>query len=221
MPSTQGHRIKAPLLLLILLWGSVELVRAQGISPYFGLGSAHDSAGTSGNQGCPKGQLFDGLICEKAPTMGGLFGTVGVDYLFKPHIGINAEYSAKFSPPNYLPGDSLNMRPIFYDVNFVWKPLGTRVAPFLEGGLGGAKISLFFTPAPSLTGIKTTSGFSAGSDTSHFQLHGAFGLRVYVRGHLFVRPELHLRYATHLTDEFGRNLVVQYTISAGYTFGQR
>lgn len=200
----------------------VEFARAQGISPYFGLGSARDSAGTSANEGCPTGQLFDGLICEAAPTMGGLFGTFGVDVMFKPHLGVNGEFSTRFSQAPYLPDDSLNMRPMFYDVNAVWKPVaGKRFAPVFEGGFGAAKIVLHFTSASSLTGINTTSGFSAGSDTSHFQLHGAVGARFYIRGHLFVKPELHLRYATHLTDEFGRNLVVQYTISGGYTFGQR
>lgn len=214
-------KIQTILLLAVLLLGSAEFVRAQGISPYFGLGSARDSAGTSAAQGCPTGQLFDGLICENAPTMGGLFGTIGVDYLFRPHMGVNAEYSAKVSSATYLPGDNLNMRPMFYDLNFLWKPFGTRVSPMLEGGFGGAKISLHFTPGSSVTGVNTTSGFPAGSDTNHFQLHGAFGLRFYIRGHLFAKPELHLRYAPHLTDEFGRNLVVQYTISAGYSFGQR
>ncbi len=213
-------KIPKTVLLAFLLLGSVDLVRAQ-ISPYFGLGSARDSAGTSALQGCPQGQLFDGLVCENAPTMGGLFGTIGVDFLFRRHMGVNAEYSSRFSQATYLPGDSLNMRPMFYDLNFLWKPFGTRISPVLEGGVGAAKISLRFTQPSSATGITSTSGFSAGSDTSHFQLHGAFGLRIYVRGHIFAKPELHLRYARHLTDEFGRNLVIQYTFSVGYTFGAR
>jgi hypothetical protein len=52
-------------------------------------------------------------------------------------------------------------------------------------------------------------------------LHGAIGLKLYIRGNLFVKPQFDLHYATHLTDQFGRNLVVQYTGSVGYTFGGR
>ncbi|PYU26592.1 MAG: hypothetical protein DMG32_09720 [Acidobacteria bacterium] len=55
-------------LLSILLLGSVDF-RAQSVSAYFGAGTARDRVGTSTAQGCPAGQLFDGLVCEAGPTM--------------------------------------------------------------------------------------------------------------------------------------------------------
>ena len=214
--------LRTILLLSMLLLGNVNFVRAQRVSPYFGLGSVKDSAGTSSAQGCPAGQLFDGVICEAAPTMGGLFGVAGVDFMFKPHLGINGEYAFRFRRAPFLPGDSLDMRPTFYDLNAVWQPVsGKRAAPFLEGGVGVARVALYSTQTTSITGITSTSGFPAGSDRNHFQLHGAIGLKLYIRGNLFVKPQFDLHYATHLTDQFGRNLVVQYTGSVGYTFGGR
>lgn len=217
--------IRIGLLLLLVLLGSATFASAQtfGVSPYFGLGSARDSAGTSAAEGCPAGQLFDGVICEAAPTMGGLFAGLGVNVMFRKHLGIDGEYALHVRRVPYLPDDSLDMRPMFYDLNALWEPFSGkgRFIPFLEGGFGGAKVKLYFTQPTSLTGINSLSGFSAGSDTSHFQLHGAIGMKVYLHGNLFVKPQFDIHYATHLTDEFGRNTVLQYMVYVGYTFGQR
>jgi len=205
--------------LSILLLGSVDFVRAQSFSPYFGLGTAKDSVGTSTLQGCPAGQLFDGLVCEAGPTMGGLFG-VGGDFMFRKHLGINGEYAFRFKRAPFLPGDSLNMRPVFYDLNAVWQPVsGRRILPVLEGGVGAAKVALYMSQTTSVTGVTNTSSFTAGSDRNHFQLHFAAGLKVYIRGNLFIKPQFDLHYARHLTDQFGRNVVPQFSGSVGYTFG--
>jgi hypothetical protein len=100
----------------------------------------------------------------------------------------------------------------------LWQPFGKRVAPVLEGGFGEAKIKLYSTGTP-ITGVTDRSTFPAGSDTNHFQLHGAIGLKVYLRGNLFAKPEFDLRYVTKLTDQFGRNLVIGYMVQVGYSFG--
>jgi hypothetical protein len=213
--------LRRVLLLSILLWGSADLARAQGlrISPYFGFGGEKDRVGTTSNSTitCPTGQLFDGLICENGPAMGGLFGEAGVDVMFRPKLGVSAEYAWRFSRAAFLPADSLDFRPSFYDVNALWQPFGKRVAPVLEGGLGEAKIRLYSTGTP-ITGVTNRSSFSAGSDTNHFQLHGAIGLKFYLRGNVFVKPELDLHYVTKFTDQFGRNLVIGYMIQVGYSF---
>lgn len=218
-------RLRVALPACIFLFVAATLARAQGlgVSPYFGLGSARDSVGTSAPAGCPTGEIFDGVICETGPTMGGLFGGFGVTVMFRKHLGIDGEYALKFRRADYLPDDSLVVRPMFYDLNAVWEPFSSkgRFIPFLEGGFGGAKMKLYFSQSTSLTGVTSLSGFSAGSDTNHFQLHGAIGMKVYIHGNLFVKPQFDIHYATHLTDEYGRNAVLQYMINVGYTFGQR
>jgi hypothetical protein len=154
--------------------------------------------------------------------MGGLFGVAGLDFMFRPHLGVNGEYAFRLHRAPFLPGASLNMRPAFYDLNALWQPFsGKRFVPFLEGGVGAAKVALYTTGTAPITGVTNTSSFPAGSDRSHFQLHFAFGLKLYLRGNLFLKPQFDLHYARHLTDQFGRNLVPQYSGSVGYTFGKR
>jgi len=211
-------------LLCALVLVSAAGAQAQRVSAYFGLGSAKDRAGTTSNgtNTCPTGQLFDGLICEPGPTIGGLFGTFGVDVRFKRHLGINAEYAFHFKEVPFLPLDSLNMRPAFYDVNVMWmRVAGNRIAPLLEGGAGGARLGLRSTSTTPITGITNLSSFPAGSRPNHAQLHFGAGLKFYVKGNIFVKPQFDLHYVFNFTDQFGRNLVPQYSGSVGYTFGGR
>src|SRR5438105_12482633 len=101
--------IRIILLLALMLSGSMIFAHAQNVSPYFGLGNARDSVGTTNTStiACPTGQLFDGLICEPGPKMGGLFGMFGVDFMFKPHLGVNAEYVFHLKRSPFLADDSL------------------------------------------------------------------------------------------------------------------
>ena len=221
------------LLLSTLLLGSVSSVRAQGVSAYFGLGSATNSAGTTVNGidsvtgasvTCPKGNVFDDItgFCEPGPTIGGVFGVFGVDFMLKPHLGFNGEYAFRFAQAPYLPAAGLNFRPAFYDFNVVYQPLsGKRIVPLVEGGIGGARIALYQTQTVSITGITNTFTIPAGLNANHFQVHGAVGVKLYVKGNIFIKPQFDIHYVTHLTDQFGRDWVPQYTVAVGYTFGER
>ena len=214
------------LLPMLLLLGSVTYVHAQGFSPYFGLGSAHDGAGTSINPNtgtpCAKGQLFDDFnnACENGPTLGGVFGVFGADFMLRPKFGINGEYAFRFAQGDYLPLAGLKYRPGFYDFNAVYQPLSSkRVVPVVEGGVGGARVALYFTQSASVTGINSTvTQFFASAN--HFQVHGAFGVKLYVTSNMFIKPQFDIHYVTHLTDQFNSNWVPQYTVAVGYTFGE-
>jgi hypothetical protein len=209
----------APLVAVILLASAGPAHAQRLISPFFGLGSERDRVGTDALSGCTTGQLFDAFTaaCEPGPSMGGLFGSVGVDYMIKPKIGINGEYTFHFRQNPYLPNEGLKMRPSFYDVNGFWQPFGGRFAPFLEGGFGGAKLALRFTSSDCVTG--SCGNFTPPSSSNYYQLHFAAGAKVYIHGPIFVKPEFDLRYVFNLR-QFGRNTVVGYMISGGYTFGK-
>jgi len=221
------------LLLSTLVLGSVSSVHAQGVSAYFGLGSATDSAGTTVNGidsvtgasvTCSKGNVFDDItgFCEPGPTIGGVFGVFGVDFMLKQHLGFNGEYAFRFAQAPYLPAAGLNYRPGFYDFNVVYQPLsGKRIVPLVEGGIGGARIALYQTQTVSITGITNTFTIPAGLNANHFQVHGAVGVKLYVKGNIFIKPQFDIHYVTHLTDQFGRDWVPQYTVAVGYTFGER
>lgn len=208
------------LLLSTLLLGSLNVVRAQGVSPYLGLGTGTASAGTS--TGCPPSQLFDNFTgaCEPAPTIGGVFGIFGADFMFFSHLGVNGEYAFRFAQAPYLPDAGLKFRPAFYDFNVVWKPFSLgRIVPVVEGGFGGARVALYATQTTSITGITSTNTVGAGT-ANHFQEHFAVGVKLYVTSAIFVKPQFDFHYVPHLTDQFGRNWVPQYTVSVGYTFGE-
>lgn len=219
-----------PFIFLFLLI-SAKQASAQGGSVYFGAGTAWDTKGTGTNLNtntpCPSGQLFDDFNseCEGGPIIGGAFGLFGADFMIKPHLGVNGEYAFRFAQAGYLPLAGLNMRPSFYDFNAVWEPGPTgseaRVVPVLEGGIGGSRVALYVTQQCTITGINCTSSTPAGVNANHFQVHGAAGVKLYVSGGIFIKPQFDFHYVTNLTQQFGRNWVPQVTVSLGYTFGGR
>ena len=212
-----------PLLVLLLLAG-VNHASAQGVSAYFGLGSATDSPVTS--PGCSAQQISDPFnssgppaSCVAAQGMGGVFGVFGADFMIKPHLGINGEYAFRFAQANYLPVEGLNVRPNFYDFNAVYQPTSgdKRIVPVLEGGIGGAKLSFYVSQQAG--SIFNQSQFLVSSN--HFQVHGAVGVKFYVKSDIFIKPQFDFHWVPNLTDQYGRNTVPEYTISIGYTFGRK
>jgi hypothetical protein len=209
-----------PLLAALLLAG-VKQANAQGVSAYFGLGSAFDSAATS--PGCASGQIGDPLSaatpppCVPVSDMGGVFGVFGADFMITPHLGFNGEYSFRFAQSNYIPSDQINIRPAFYDFNAVYQPGSgdKRIVPVLEGGIGGAKLSFYGVQS----GVFSSSQLLGSSN--HFQVHGAVGVKLYFKSDIFIKPQFDIRYVPHLTDQYGRNYVPEFTISIGYTFGRQ
>ena len=133
-------------------------------------------------------------------------------------IGINGEYTFHVRPSPYLPNEGLKMRPSFYDINGFWQPFGKRVAPFLEGGFGGARLALLFNPNSCLTG-SPCGNFTPPASLNYYQLHFAAGAKIYIHGAIFVKPEFDLHYVFNF-QQFGRNAVIGYMISGGYTFGR-
>lgn len=154
--------------------------------------------------------------------MGGTFGVFGADFMINPHLGVNGEYAFRFAQANYLPTAGVNARPAFYDFNAIYEPISVskRVVPVLEGGIGGAKLSLYFTQQSCVTtGICTNqSGFLFSNN--HFQVHGAFGLKIYVTSNVFIKPQFDAHWVHNLTQDYGRDFVPRYTISIGYTLGE-
>ena len=216
-----------PILVLFLLAG-VKHVNAQGVSAYFGLGSATDgaatSAATSTTPACPAKQVYDQitLACEPGPTIGGVFGVLGADFMITPHLGFNGEYSFRFAQAAYLPAAGLNARPAFYDFNAIYEPPTgqDRIVPVLEGGIGGSKVSLYFNQASCVTQQFCSNSSQVVATSNHFQLHGAVGVKLYVRSDMFIKPQIDLHWVNNLNQQYSSNFVPQYTISIGYTFGR-
>jgi hypothetical protein len=214
--------IRTTALLIFFILAGVHTASAQGVSAYFGLGTATNSATTS--PGCAPKQIFDDVTgnCEPGPTMGGVFGVLGADFMIKPHFGINGEYSFRFGQADYLPAASLKVRPAFYDFNAVFQPYTgeKRIVPVIEGGIGGAKLSLYFNQQGCVTQICQSSS-QVVATSNHFLVHGAVGVKIYVSNGVFIKPQFDARWVHNLDQQYGRNFVPEYTVAIGYTFGRQ
>lgn len=211
-------RVIPSLFAFFLFLAGVRPANAQQVSVYFGVGSATDGAATSA--GCASHQILDpiAVTCVSAPVMDGTFGVFGGEFMMNPHLGVNAEYSFRFTQAPFLPTEALNVRPGFYDFNAVYQPgsSDSRIVPVLEGGIGGAKLS--FYSSESLGVLPTQSQYLFSSN--HFQVHGAVGVKLYVKAGMFIKPQVDFHYVPNLNQQYGSDFVPQYTVSIGYTFGR-
>lgn len=176
---------------------------------YFGLGTA-----TDGNIN----QSFDILGTGTAlPTsgLGGVFGTLGGGVMLKPAFGVGAEVSFRFAQGDY---SGIGYRPIFYDFNAISNPtLGSkRITPEFQAGFGGT--SLRFYGGPQNCNYYSCSNFIGSSN--HFQLHAGVGLRVYVKEHIFVRPQFDYHWVHALSQYFKSDSVMAYSVAIGFSSSQ-
>jgi hypothetical protein len=201
------------MLLLLLLSGSTQFAHAQNASVYFGLGSAHDSSSGQQINTFGTGTVFN------TPSLGGLFVRLGGDVMIRPTLGFGAAFSFRGSQGEYA---GLNYRPLFYDFNAIYQPLGhtaSKIAPELQAGLGGVDTKFFYSQSfcDQFGGCSTSNTYLESSH--HFQLHFGGGVRLYVKGGLFVRPQVDVHWVNNFF-QFGSNWVPEYSASVGYTFGR-
>jgi hypothetical protein len=202
--------IRAALPLFVLSFLYPTLANAQGrVDVYLGMGSAHD--GTTG-------QYVDLLGTGNyslTNSMSGVFGTFGGGFMLKSSLGVGAEMSLRFAQGDYA---GLGYRPVFYDFNGIWTPsFGTkRVMPEVQVGFGG--VNLRFYGGAQTCDYYTGSCSNFAGSSNHFQLHAGFGLRLYVKQHVFVRPQFDYRWVHGLSDEFKSDSVTAYTLAVGYSF---
>lgn len=196
--------------ILFLLAGSVAIAKAQGASVYFGLGTAVDSS-----TGEPLDTFGDGTLFN-TPRMGGLFETVGGDFMFRPHLGAGFETSFR-SQSNYA---GINYRPLFYDFNVVYQPISSgMIVPEFQAGAGGANLRFYENQSfcDSFRGCSNQNYYVESSN--HVQLHLSGGLRLYVKGGIFIRPQVDVHWVNNFF-QFGSNWVPEYSAAIGYTFGR-
>ena len=199
---------------LALALGMASLAHAQaGVDVFFGAGTAMDSS---------SGALIDTFgtgYPYTTPRLGGTFGRVGADVMFTPLIGVGGEADWRFSQGSYA---GLNYRPLFYDFNAIFTPLGRkskRVVPELQVGIGGMKLSYYENASycDAFAGCSSTNYLV--ESASHFQTHLEAGIRFYLTQHLFLRPQVDAHYVDNLF-QFGSNWVPEYGASLGWSFGE-
>jgi hypothetical protein len=196
-----GFAITASLLLML-----ATAAYGQQMDFAFGLGSINAPAYSTS----PSSSTF-----PPVSLTGGAYPSISGDFLLHKNYGVMGEISWKGSQgiyDGYQP-----YRPIFWDINGVFVPrLTKRASAELSAGIGAESIR-FYTNTYTCGYI---SGCTNYSTNTHFLGQFGAGLKLYARGGLFVRPEVHL-YLINNNVEFTSSKAFRYGASIGYTFGER
>ena len=171
----------------------------QQFDAAFGVGTLTAPSGTVANAGTT-------IISER----GGAYPAFSADVLVKHNLGFGGELAWRASRNLY--GGALPYRPLFYDFNGIYAPkLGKHLQAELMGGIGWESLRFY---QPFTTCSFTCTDFIS---SNHFMGHIGAGIRYYVWGHLFIRPEAHL-YLIHNNVEFPSSQAARFGMSIGYTF---
>jgi hypothetical protein len=197
--------VRTLFILPLLLIGTSRSVDAQrSVSVYAGVGAAWDSSSRQTVDIFGNGVLFD------TPSLHGTFVRMGADVMLQPKFGVGGNVSFLGSKGDYA---GLRYRPIFYDFNALYHPLGSsgRIVPELQGGLGGVYVS--FCDSQQFCDAFTSAN-------QHFQAHIGAGVSFYVKRGIFVRPQADVHWVNNF-GEFGSAWVPEIAVSFGYTFGKK
>lgn len=193
------------------LFVAAQLSFAQSANVYFGVGTATDSSSNTQIDTFGTGNPFT------TPKLNGAFLDLGTTVLFTKHVGVGADVNWRASHGNYA---GLLYKPVFYNFDGVWEPVSTkRFEPEIHAGLGGMHIGYSFnqTQCDQFAGCST---FSQSVETSsHFQVHAAAALRIYLNDHVFVRPAVDVHYVNNFF-QFGSDWVPEYSVGLGYSFAR-
>ncbi len=176
-------------------------LHAQQFDAAFGVGTilAPSASSASGNH-------------NPVTLSGGAYPVFSADILLKNQFGVSGELAWRASRNLY--GGFGPERPLFYDFNGIYAPkLGNHATAELQAGLGWESIRFY-------QGFTSCGTFSCTDfvSSNHFMGHFGGGIRYYIHGHIFVRPEAHL-YLIKNNQEFSSPVATRVGVSIGYTFG--
>jgi hypothetical protein len=187
---------------LVFLWAAAAYGQQADFA--FGFSTIHSAPASS----------TSALPFPPVSLTGGLYPSISGDFLIKKNVGVGGEISWRGGQGNY--DFSQPYRPIFWDIDGIFMPkLGPHAAAELSAGIG-AESTRFYTNFINCNPISCTNY----ATSTHFMGQFGAGLKLYARGGLFVRPEVHL-YLVNNNVEYTSPFVVRYGASIGYTFGGR
>lgn len=206
--------LKATLPLIFAVSLTASFAYAQtGLDVFAGAGTMTDSS---------SGKHIDTFLTGNpftTPTLGGVFGKTGADFMVTPHFGIGGEADFRLGQGAY---SGLTYRPTFYDFNLIWAPTGhnfKRIVPEIQAGIGGVNLKFYYPTSycDLFAGCSTSNNFLESSN--HFQTHLSAGIRFYATPHFFIRPQIDAHYVNNFF-QFGSNWVPEYGASIGWSFGE-
>jgi hypothetical protein len=145
---------------------------------------------------------------------GGVYPTFSGDFLFHKNFGVGAEVSWRATRTDFAGIVSAPYRPLFYDVNAVYAPRFSRISPELLAGIGAESLRFY----QNFINCSAFGGCTNYTSSNHLMGVLGGGVRLYVWGHMFVRPEVRA-YLIRNNVEFNSNHAIRYGASIGYTFG--
>lgn len=178
---------------------------------YFGMGTARDESSLA---------YYDLLgtgIYSLSPPLDGTFGTFGGAIMLRPSLGFGAEVKLRFRQGDY---GGAGYRPVFYDFNGIWTPrLGKYLMPEFQGGLGALHMR-FYDPTSLYYDYYSGRFTTYIGSFNHLQLHAGAGLRIYIKPQIFLRPQVDYHWVRN-NPWFKENWIPAYTLSIGYSLGER
>jgi hypothetical protein len=184
---------------------------AQQGDAYFGFGTIT----SPGSSSC--GFTVTSTSGYACPETGGLYPNIGADVIFHRRIGVGFDIAWRGSQGTYdgqVGGQPF--RPILTDFNAVFQPrISKKVGLDLVGGVG-FQSTRFYGYEPT-TGCVYFGACYTSSD--HFLVDVGGGIRYYVWGHFFVRPEARYYWINNNNADFTGNNVFRMGASIGYTIG--
>lgn len=148
---------------------------------------------------------------SKLDLRGGLFPEFGGDLIFFHGLGFGGDVAWRGSQNQEF---GVPYRPLYYDFNLVWEPLGSalNINPVLEAGIGAQSLRVY-------TNSYTCSSFSGCTNyisSNKFAEHLAAQLRFYITPHIFIAPQAQF-YFIHNNQDFGVGSTRMLGIAIGYT----
>lgn len=193
--------MKKLVLSLLVLAGACVPLYGQQFDAAFGVSTLVAPSPTSTLFGLPKQSLS-----------GGAYPVFSGDYLLFHNFGVGGEIAWKASRGLYQGFQPY--RPVLWDLNGIYAPpLGRHAAVELMAGVGA--LSSRFYQNQYVCGFTGCTNYIS---SNHFAGHFGGGLRLYVKGGFFIRPEAHV-YLIRNNEEFDAGHVTRVGASIGYSFG--
>ncbi len=152
------------------------------------------------------------LIC---PEKGGTYLNLGADVIFKNRIGAAFDVNWKASQGDFG-GLGVPYRPLLFTFNGVFQPrLSKKAGLDLFGGIGWQS-TRFYGYQPTSSCVYFGACYTS---SNHFLVDIGGGIRYYVWGHMFIRPEARVFHILNNSDNFTSGNVIRVGASIGYTIG--
>ena len=85
-------------------------------------------------------------------------------------------------------------------------PAESRIVPVIEGGIGGAKLSVYINQQTCATTTICINQSQFLTSSNHFQVHGAVGVKFYVKSNMFIKPQVDFHYVPNLNQQYSQQL---------------